>query len=104
MSATKHLALEKFEPVDMAFRSTITPRQGEGRVNSGGISTNAIDKAAQFAHMALFGSLEPGVQGLHLAFFEQGDKLLAQKVDGAEFLVEVHLLNLLLLHFRQFRG
>ena len=78
MSATKHLALQKLEPVDMPFCGAITPRQGEGRMNSGRISTNAINKAAQFVHMARFGSHEPGVQGLHLAFFEQGDKLLAK--------------------------
>src|SRR5207253_2090668 len=69
MSATKHLALQKFEPVDMPFRGAITPRQGEGCVNSGIVSTNPVDKAAQFGHVTGFGLLEPGVQCFRLAFF-----------------------------------
>src|SRR6266446_19021 len=104
MSATKHLALQEFEPVDMPLRGAITPRQAEGSANSGIVSTNPVDKAAQFAHMRGFCSLQPGVQGLRLAFFEHGDKLLAQEVDGAEVLVKVHLRNLLLLHLGEFRG
>ncbi len=98
MSATKHLAFEKFEPIDMPLRSAVTPRQGAGRANSSIVSTNAVDKAAQFRHTALFRSLEPGVQCLRLLFFEQGHKFLAQEIDGVEFLMEVHLLNLVLLH------
>src|SRR5438128_7318076 len=103
MSATKHLTLQKFEPVDMSLRGAITPRQTEGSTNSGIVSTNPVDKAAQFAHMRGFCSLEPGVQCLHLTFFEHGDKLLAQEVDGAEVLVKVHLRNLVLLHLGEFR-
>src|SRR5439155_7952649 len=102
MSATKHLALQKFEPVDMPLRGAITPRQAESSANSGIVSTNPIDEAAQFAHMTGFCLLKPGVQCLLLAFFEHGDKLLAQEVDGAEVLVEVHLRNLLLLHLGEF--
>ncbi len=98
MSATKHLAFEKFEPIDMPLRSAVTPRQGAGRANSSIVSTNAVDKAAQFRHTALLRSLEPGVQCLRLLFFEQGHKFLAQEIDGVEFLMEVHLLNLVLLH------
>ena len=41
--------------------------------------------------------LDPG-------FRNRPDLQRVGQVDGAEFLVEVHLLNLLLLHFRQFRG
>ena len=73
-------------------------------LHSGIVSTNPVDKAAQFGHMAGFGSLQPGVQCLHLACFEPGDKLLAQEVDGAKLLVEVHLLHLLLLHLAEFQG
>src|SRR6266568_4920928 len=102
MSATKHLALEKFESIDMALRRAVTPRQGARRANSSIVSTNAVDKAAQFRHTALFRSLEPSVQCLRLPFFEQGHKFLAQQVDGAQFLMEVYLLNLLLLHFGEF--
>jgi hypothetical protein len=78
MSATKHLALEKFESVDMPLRGAVTPRQAEGCANSGRVSTNAEDLAAQFGHMRGFGSLKPPLQCLHQPFFEQGDKLLAK--------------------------
>jgi hypothetical protein len=47
MGTTKHLPLQKFEPVDMPLRGAITPRQAEGSVNSGIVSTNPVDKAAQ---------------------------------------------------------
>src|SRR6266702_6793650 len=97
MSATKHLAFQKFEPVDMSFRCAITPLRRESGVNSGIIATYPVDKTREFSHMTGFGSLEPGVQYLRLAVFEHGHKLLAQEVDGAEVLVEVHLLNLMLL-------
>src|SRR6266487_329334 len=98
MGTAKHLALEKFEAVDMALRGPITPGQRASSTYSSIVSTNAVDKAAQFRHTALFRSLEPGVQCLRLLFFEQGHKFLAQAIDGVEFLVEVHLLKLLLLH------
>ena len=104
MSATKHLALQKFELVDMSFRSAITPLRRESGVNSGIIATYPVDKTGEFGHMTGFGLLEPGVQGLDLAFFKHDDKLLTQEVDGAQFLVAVHLRHLLLLHLRQFRG
>ena len=104
MGTAEHVALQKFEPVDVSLRSAITPRQGAGSVHSGIVSTNPVDKAAQFGHLTGFCSLQPGVQCLHLAFFEHGDKLLAQEVDGAEVLVAVHLRNLLLLHLGEFRG
>jgi len=61
MSATKHLALEKFEPIDMSLRDPITPFGRESGANSGIISTNPVDKTAQFGHITGFGSLEPGV-------------------------------------------
>src|SRR2546425_12613143 len=61
MSTTKHLAFQKLESVDMSLRDAIAPRQAESSANSGIISTNPIDKAAQFRHMSLFRSLEPGV-------------------------------------------
>src|SRR5438876_7404914 len=98
MGTAKHLALEKFEAVDMALRGPITPGQRASSAHSGIVSTNAVDKAAEFRHTALFRALEPGVQCLRLPFFEQGHKFLAQQVDGAEFLIEVYLLNPLLLH------
>ena len=102
MSATKHLAFQKFEPVDMSFRRAITPLRRESGVNSGIIATYPVDKTREFSHMIGFGSVEPGVQCLRLPFFEQGHKFLAQQVDGAEFLIEVYLLNLLLLHLGEF--
>src|SRR5437764_14271103 len=98
MGTAKHLPLQKFEPIDMALRDAITPRQAESRVNSSIISTNAVDKAAEFAHMTRFGSLEPAVQCLHLAFFEHGHKFLAQERDATQVLVLVHLRNLSLLY------
>src|SRR5258708_26236320 len=103
MSTTEHLALQKFEPVDMPLRGAITPGEGEGSAHSSSISTNPVDKAAQFGYVRRFCLLEPPIQCLHLAFFEHGDKLLAQAIDGAEFLVEVHLLHLVLLHLVKFR-
>src|SRR5437588_8617400 len=104
MSTTKHLALQKFEPVDMSFRGAITPLRRESGANSGIIATYPVDKTGKFGHMARFGSREPGVQCLRPAFFEHGHKLLAQEVDGAEFLVEIHLLNLVLLNLRPLGG
>ena len=102
MGTAKHLALEKFEAVDMALRGSITPGQRAGSTHSGIVSTNAEDLAAEFRHPVLFRSLEPPISCRHLAFFEQSHKFLAQQVDGVEFLMEVHLLKLLLLHLREF--
>src|SRR6516165_9898618 len=98
MSTTEHLALQKFEPIHMSFERSITPRQRASITYSGIVSTNPVHKAGEFRHVTLFRSLEPSVQHLNLTFFEQRHKFLAQQVDGAEFLMEVHVLNLLLLH------
>src|SRR5258708_25407465 len=102
MGTTEHLALQKFEPVHLALCGPIAPGQRAGSTNSGIVSTDPVDKAGQFRHMARFCSREPGVQYLHLAFFEQGDKFLAQEVDSAQVLIKGHLLNLSLLHFGEF--
>src|SRR5436853_7423890 len=56
MGTAKHLALEKFEAVDMALRGPITPGQRAGSTHSGIVSTNAVDKAAELRHTALFRS------------------------------------------------
>src|SRR5438105_14282494 len=104
MSPTKHLPLEKFEAIHMSLDDSVVPRKSESRFHSGIVSTDPVDKTAQFNHMTRFGSLEPGVQGLHLAFFEHGDKFLAQQIDGAQILVMLHLLHLLLLHLTEFTG
>jgi hypothetical protein len=61
MSATEHLALQKFEPVDMSFRGPIPPGQRAGSAHSGIVSPNAEDIAAQFRYTALFRSLEPAI-------------------------------------------
>src|SRR6266568_7718515 len=104
MSPTKHLPLEKFEAIDMSLHNSVVPWKPESRLHSDIVSTNPVDKTAQFSHMTRFCLLEPGVQGLHLAFFEHGDKFLAQEIDGAQVLVVLHLLNLLLLHLTEFGG
>src|SRR2546421_8171275 len=104
MSPTKHLPLEKFEAIDMSLHDSVVPRKSESRFHSGIVSTNPVDKTAQFSHMTRFGSFEPSVQCLHLAFFEHGDKFLAQQIDGAQVLGALHLLHLLLLHFTEFTG
>src|SRR5947199_3141714 len=103
MSPTKHLPLEKFEAIHMSLHDSVVPRKSESSFHSGIVSKNPVDKTAEFNHMTRFGSLEPGVQGLHLAFFEHGDKFLAQQIDGAQVLVVLHLLHLFLLHFTEFR-
>src|SRR5205809_1572596 len=100
MGTAEHLALQKFEPVDIPLRGAITPLRRESGANSGIIATYPIDKTGEFSHMACFGSVEPGVQCLRLAVFEHGHKLLAQEVDGTEVLVEVQLLNLVPLSLR----
>ena len=58
MSTTKHVAFQKLEPVDMALGDAITPLGRASGTNSGIISTNPVDKTAQFAHMTDFSSLE----------------------------------------------
>ena len=97
MCPAKHLPLQKFEAVDMTLRRAITPLRRASGANSGIIATYSVDKTGEFSHMTGFGSVEPGIQSLHLAVFEHGHKFLTQEVDGAEVLVAVHLLNLLLL-------
>src|SRR3989440_8601730 len=86
MSPTKHLPLEKFEAIHMSLHDSVVPWKPESRLHSGIVSTNPVDKTAEFSHMTRFCLLEPGVQGLHLAFFEHGDKFLAQAVDRAQFI------------------
>jgi hypothetical protein len=58
MRATKHLALQKFEPIDMSLRDAITPLGRESGANGGIISTNPVDKAAQFGYVRRFCLLE----------------------------------------------
>src|SRR5947199_5582612 len=66
----------------MFLRDAIAPGQAESSVNSGIISTNPIDKAAQFLHVSLFRSLEPSISCLCLAFFEQSHTFLPQWVSS----------------------
>src|SRR6266487_2320199 len=103
MRAAKHLALQKFEPVDMPLRDAITLRPRASSTNSGIISTDAIGKAPQFCYLALLRFLEPPIQCLFLAFFEQGHKFLTQEVDGAKFVTcPANLIDLLALERSQF--
>src|SRR5438128_10968296 len=105
MGTAKHLPLEKFEAIDMALDDAITPRQRACRSHSSVIPSDPIDKAPQFAHLALFSSLEPSIKRLDLAFFEQGHELLAQEVDCPQFIAGLaDVLKLLPLPRRQFLG
>src|SRR5436305_14019481 len=104
MGTAKHLALEKFEAVDMALRGPITPGQTAGSTHSGIVSTNAVDKAAEFRHTVLCRSLEPPLQCRHPAFSEQSHKFLPPQLDGAEFLIQAQLLNMLLMHLNASAG
>src|SRR6266849_2790837 len=98
MSPTKHLPLEKFEAIHMSLHDSVVPRKPESRLHSGIVSTNPVDKTAEFSHMTRFRLLKPGVQCLYLAFFEHADKFLTQEIDGAQVLVVLDQLHLLLLH------
>ncbi len=51
MSTAKHLPLEKFQAIDMPLHNPVAEGQREGSTNGGIISTNPVDKAAEFAHM-----------------------------------------------------
>src|SRR5437588_6649759 len=103
MSTTKHLPLEKFEAIDMSLDDAIAPGKRASGAHRSIIARDAIDKADEFSHLALFCPLEPGVQGLSLAFSEQHHKFLAQEVDAAQFLTALaDVLNLLLLNGRLF--
>src|SRR5947209_5191200 len=102
MRTTKHLPLEKFEAINMSFHDFVVPGKPESGLHSGIVSTNRVDKTAEFTHMTGFGSLEPAVQCLHPTFFEESDKFLTQEIDGAQVLVVLHLLNLSLLRLTKF--
>src|SRR3989442_4608119 len=87
----------------MPLNDAITPRQRARRSHSSIIPSDPIDKATQFAHLALFSSLEPSIKGLDLAFFEQGHELLAQEVDRPQFIAGLaDVLKLVPLSRRQF--
>ena len=98
MGAAKHLTLQKFEPIDMSLCDAVTLGPGESCVHGGIIPQDAIGKTLEFGDLTRFRSVQPPMQYLGLPLFEQGHKFLAQAIDGVEFLVEVHLLKLLLLH------
>ena len=53
----KHVALQKFEAVDMSFRHAITPLRRASGANSGIIATYPVDKTREFCHMTGFGSV-----------------------------------------------
>lgn len=57
MCPAKHLVLEKFEAIDMPFHDPVVPPKPESRLHSGIVSTNPVDKTAEFAHMTRFGSV-----------------------------------------------
>ena len=78
MSATKHLAFQKFEAVDLSFRHAITPIRRASGANSSIIAAYPVGKTREFCHMTGFGSVKPGVQVLGPAVFQQGHKLLAK--------------------------
>src|SRR6266536_2476456 len=89
----------------MSFDDSIAPRKRERSTHSGSIPSDSIDKTDEFGHLALFGLLEPGVQCLHLSFFEHGHKLLTQQIDGVQVRTcFADVPNLLLLFGGSFRS
>ena len=68
MSTAKHLPLEKFEAIDMPLDDSIAPGKRESGSNRGIIPSDAIDKAGEFSHPALFCPLEQGRYGATLLF------------------------------------
>src|SRR2546423_12401288 len=87
----------------MPFDDAITPRQRARCSHSSIIPPDPIDEAPQFAHLALFCSLEPAIKRLDLAFFEQGHEFVAQEVERLEFIAGLaDGLKLLPLPRRQF--
>jgi hypothetical protein len=53
MSTTKHLALQKFEPVHLSLCDPVILRTRESRVNCRRVSTNAIGQAVLYSFMAV---------------------------------------------------
>jgi hypothetical protein len=54
MGTTEHLALQKFEAIDMPLCDAVTPLERASCMNGGVIATNPIDKAGEFGHLAGF--------------------------------------------------
>ena len=61
VGTAKHLPLEKLEAIDMPLDEPIAPRKRAGGSNRGRIAADAIGKASQFGHPALFCLLEPSI-------------------------------------------
>src|SRR5215831_8114784 len=56
---TEHLALQKFEPIDMSLCDADTFKPGASSVHSGIIPQDAIGKTLEVGDMTLFRSLQP---------------------------------------------
>src|SRR5258708_36829492 len=84
MRTAKHLALEKFEAIDMTLRDAVTLRPRASCVHSGIIPQDAIGKTPQFGDMTLFCSFQPLIQGLCPPLFEHGHKFLTQEIDRVQ--------------------
>src|SRR5579859_6365529 len=80
MSTAKHLALQKFEAIDMSFCDSVALLPRESRVHGSIITRNPMSKAGQLSDPTRFGTSEPMVKILSLTLFEQGHKILAQVV------------------------
>ena len=64
----------------MSLGDAITFRPGTSSVHGGIIAINAIGKPGKFGDTTGFGTLEPLIQGVSLALFEQDHKVLAQVI------------------------
>ncbi len=105
MRATKHLALEKFEPVDVSFCDAVTFRPRASGVHGGILPADAIGKTLQFGGLACFCSLQPPRQYLCLSLFKHAHKFLTQEIHGVKIRTRLaHVLDLLALFGGQLLG
>src|SRR5215510_3701639 len=67
MRPAKHVALEHFEAVDMAFNRAVTPRHGHSSFDGGIVVAQPVRKTLQSRHRTGRGAGEPAIEALRLA-------------------------------------
>src|SRR5262245_48741768 len=69
-----HLAFQILQAIDMPFCDAIAKRKRASRIHSSIIAVKPIGEAGKFGYSRGFGTLEPMVEGLGLATFEERHK------------------------------
>ena len=94
------LALQEFQPMDLAFGDAVAPLEGEPRDDGPQVVLQAPREASERIDATVDGLRHPCLQGLALTFPDERQKGLAQRIRSRDVGIHVAELVQIRLHLR----